>query len=171
MALTVKLHTHFSTLISLLAYFLVTLASATTFAGTTNSSQHATDDSYWADLAQDYSPFVAPQMAARTAARGEDIAGQWGSVIAWPHIPVSAANLPDGCILTYSASGQTSFPGGREYSYSSTLEPSSNAFFETPNNSHDMFCAYLSTLEDGQIFLTGGRNYVKTTHRFCFVTS
>ena len=148
-----KSHTYLSTFVSVLACSLTTLIATTVVnADITNSTQHATDDSYWADLAQDYPPFVAPQTAARTAARDENITGQWGPVIPWPHIPVSAANLPDGRILTYSASRANSFPGGTEYSYSSTWEPSSNAFLETPNESHDMFCAHLSTLEDGRIF-------------------
>jgi len=34
-----------------------------------------------------------------------------------------------------------------------------------------MFCAHLSTLEDGRIFVTGGRNHVKTTSTFSFETN
>ncbi len=30
-------------------------------------------------------------------------AGEWGEVISWPHIAISAANLPDGRILSWSS--------------------------------------------------------------------
>ena len=150
----------------------VLLAPSALVADVNDSTEHARDDSYWADLAQDYPPFVAPKVAARTAARDENINGKWGPVIPWPHIPVTAANLPDGRILSFSSSKVDSFPGGQpEFSHSATWDPASNAFLDTPHNGHDMFCGHLSTLEDGRIFVTGGRNHVKTTSLFDFKTN
>ena len=35
--------------------------------------------------------------------------GQWGPVIPWPFVPVSAANLPDGRVLTWAASEKEAF--------------------------------------------------------------
>ena len=168
-----KSHAYIPTFVSALACSLITLGVSTVVnADITNSSQHAIDDSYWADLAQDYPAFVAPKMAARIAIRNEDVKGQWGPVIPWPHIPVSAANLPDGRILTYSAARATSFPAAvKAQTYSATWDPASNTFIDTLNDGHDMFCAHLSTLEDGRIFVTGGRNRVMTTSTFDFKTN
>lgn len=137
------------------------------FSDQENAVEHAQDDSYWAELAQDDPPFVAP-LAARTAARNEDINGQWSEVIPWPHIPVTAANLPDGRILTFSSNQRDGFPAGPEYSYASTWDPASNTFTDVPHTSHDMFCGHLSMLEDGRVFINGGRNHVKTTSTFDF---
>jgi hypothetical protein len=41
--------------------------------------------------------------------------GVWGPVIAWPHIPISMANLPDGRILTFSSTEVDAFPSGTEF--------------------------------------------------------
>ncbi|WP_146203417.1 Ig-like domain-containing protein [Leucothrix pacifica] len=133
-----------------------------------NPVEHAQDDAYWAELAQDYPPFVAPVTAARLAARNEDINGQWSDVIPWPHVPVTAANLPDGRILTFSSNQRDAFPSGPEFSYASTWDPASNTFTDMPHESHDMFCGHLSMLEDGRVFINGGRNHVKTTSTFDF---
>ena len=36
--------------------------------------------------------------------------GSWGPVLPWPHVAVSAANLPDGRILTWSGSERDTWP-------------------------------------------------------------
>jgi len=41
-----------------------------------------------------------------------DIYGSWSNVKAWPHVAVSAANLPDGRVLTWSSSEIDGFPSG-----------------------------------------------------------
>ena len=82
--------------------------------------------------------------------------GQWSSIIQWPHIAISAANLPDGRILTWSASETNSFPGDREYTHSAVFDPTTNTFQNTDSNFHDMFCAGVSTLENGTIVASGG---------------
>ena len=171
MVSSVKYYTNLSAFSSLIACLVATLLAPTVNAEVSDSSEHTKDDIYWADLAQDYPAFVAPQLAARTAARNENITGQWGPVIPWPHIPVSAANLPDGRILTFAASEITGFSGITEYSYSSTWDPASNTFIDTPNDGHDMFCGHLTTLEDGRVFVNGGRNQSNLTSVFDFETN
>lgn len=86
-----------------------------------------------------------------------DIGGQWGAVIPWPHVAVSAANLPDGRILTWSGSERRTWPT-TEQTYSATWNPDTSAFVEIFHPSHNMFCAHLAMTEDGQVFVTGGRN-------------
>ncbi len=87
--------------------------------------------------------------------------GQWGELIPWPHVAVSAANLPDGRILTWSGSERTIWPRD-EQTYSSTWNPETNEFLEVFHEGHNMFCAHLAMSEDGQVFVTGGRNQLNS---------
>ncbi len=87
------------------------------------------------------------------------IGGKWGSVIPWPFIPVSGANLPDGRILTWSGSERTTWPA-TEQTYSATWDPTSGVFVEHFFPGHNMFCAHLAMTQDGGVFVTGGRNQV-----------
>ncbi len=83
--------------------------------------------------------------------------GQWGPVIDWPHIAVSAANLPDGRILTWSGSERETWPT-TEQTYSATWDPATGSFEEVFHPTHNMFCAHLAMMEDGRVFVNGGRN-------------
>jgi len=85
------------------------------------------------------------------------IVGQWGPVIAWPHVAVSAANLPDGRVLTWSGSERATWPS-TEQTYSGTWDPASGEFVEIFHGGHNMFCAHLAMAEDGRVFVNGGRN-------------
>ena len=101
-----------------------------------------------------------------TSARGgpaED--GQWGPVISWPHIPVSAANLPDGRILTWASNERTTFPANPvlESTYTAIWNPTTNQFEEIFHEGHDMFCAHLAMLEDGRVFVNGGNSSGRVT--------
>ncbi|MEM7084224.1 MAG: PA14 domain-containing protein, partial [Pseudomonadota bacterium] len=82
--------------------------------------------------------------------------GQWGPVIQWPHIAISAANLPDGRVLTWSSTETNAFPANREFTHSAVFDPTDESFVTTDNNFHDMFCAGVATLEDGRIVASGG---------------
>ena len=85
--------------------------------------------------------------------------GAWGGVISWtPHIPVSAANLPDGRILTFASNQRTTFPSGVEFSYAATWDPATGQFQEFNHNSHDMFCGGITLMPDGRVMVNGGRN-------------
>ncbi len=83
--------------------------------------------------------------------------GQWGPVIPWPHVAVSAANLPDGRILTWSGSERATWPS-TEQTYSGTWDPETGEFVEIFHDGHNMFCAHLAMAEDGRVFVNGGRN-------------
>ncbi|MEM7279577.1 MAG: PA14 domain-containing protein, partial [Pseudomonadota bacterium] len=83
--------------------------------------------------------------------------GQWGDVIAWPHVAVSAANLPDGRVLTWSGSERDTWPT-TEQTYSGTWNPQTNEFIEVFHDGHNMFCAHLAMADDGRVFVNGGRN-------------
>ena len=91
--------------------------------------------------------------------------GQWGPVISWPHIPVSAANLPDGRILTWASNERTTFPSDPplESTYTAVWDPGTNQFQEIFRNGHDMFCAHIAMLEDGRVFVNGGNSAGRVT--------
>ena len=84
--------------------------------------------------------------------------GSWGPVTGWPMIPVSAANLPDGRILAWASNERTSFPAGPEFTHSAVWDPETGTFTEVPHAGHDMFCSHHVMLEDGSVFISGGRN-------------
>ena len=68
--------------------------------------------------------------------------GNWSSVIPWtPHVPVSAALLPDGRLLTFASNQRTSFPDGPQFTYAAVWDPATGLFTEINNGRHDMFCA------------------------------
>ena len=96
-----------------------------------------------------------------STAEADDTEGAWGPVLAWPHIPVSAANLPDGRVLTWSGSERDTWPT-TEQTYSATWDPATGEFVEIFHDNHNMFCAHLSLTEDGQVFVNGGRNQLNS---------
>ena len=60
--------------------------------GATAGVDHESDDAFWADAAA-----LLPGFDGVPAEPGPSSqSGQWGSVIGWPHVPVSAAMLPNG---------------------------------------------------------------------------
>ncbi len=83
--------------------------------------------------------------------------GSWGPVKQWPLVAVSMANLPDGRILTYSGSERRTWPS-TEQTYSVIWDPITDSFTERLHTGHNMFCGTLTSMEDGNIFVTGGRN-------------
>lgn len=119
---------------------------------------HADEDSFALEAAallpKPRFPRAAPAQPADAVT-----AGQWSSAIAWtPHIPVSAANLPDGRILTFASNQRTSFPVGPEFTYAATWNPATGQFAEYNHTSHDMFCGAPVVLPDGRVLVAGGRN-------------
>jgi len=82
--------------------------------------------------------------------------GVWGPIINWPHIAISAANLPDGRVLTWSSTETNAFPSNREFTHSAVFNPADNTFVDSNSNFHDMFCAGVSTLESGEVVASGG---------------
>ncbi len=130
-------------------------------------SDHGQSDAYWAEKASRYLPFLVDEEEARyVPVELLNSLGVWGPVINWPHIPVSAANLPDGRILSFSSNKEDAFPVGPEFTYAATWDPATNQFVDRPHNSHDMFCGHLVMLDDGRVFINGGRNTVNTTSVF-----
>jgi cytochrome c len=82
--------------------------------------------------------------------------GHWGPLIPWPHVAISAATLSDGRVLTWSSTEVDEFPADREFTHAAVFNPETNLFVTSDNNFHDMFCAGISTLENGVIVASGG---------------
>ncbi len=132
---------------------------------------HAKDDSFFAKLAKNYPPFIKKTAKKTDASVEPHVSGKWGEIIDWPHIPVSAANLVDGRILTWAASQKTSFPGGSDFTYASTWDPQAQYFSEQNNTEHDMFAGHLALLEDGRLLVNGGNNIDRKTSIFDYKTN
>ena len=101
-------------------------------------------------------PGGGPPVASLTAPLDRITLGEWGPVIPWtPHIPVTAANLPDGRVLTFASSERTTFPGPQR-TYAATWNPGTGQFVEYNHLDHDMFCGGVVMLRDGRLLASGG---------------
>jgi regulation of enolase protein 1 (concanavalin A-like superfamily)/mono/diheme cytochrome c family protein len=142
--------------------------SGTLLAG---EDDHGLSDQLSAE-AQALAPAFAPQAPAATVLVNRISQGEWASVIAWtPHIPVTAATLPDGRLLTFASNQRTTFPVGPEFTYAAVWNPATGVFTEINNTRHDMFCGGASMLPDGRVVINGGRNTTKLSSVFDWRTS
>ena len=159
-------------LLALLLVFSSQAVIAQQISQSADAVEHAADDAYWAELAMDYPPFIVNEEELRVAEPGQmNQLGVWGPVLDWPHIPVSAAHLPDGRILSWASNRVDGFPGGQpEFTYAAAWNPENGQFKMVPHNTHDMFCAHHAMLEDGRLLVAGGRNHVNTTSIYDFRT-
>ncbi|MBB5039016.1 lectin-like domain-containing protein [Prosthecobacter dejongeii] len=136
----------------------------------------AADDHALSDLlsaeAQMLAPtFIAPTGPAPTPTQRNQV-GVWSPIISWtPHIPVTAATLPDGRLLTFASNQRTTFPVGAEFTYAAVWNPATGVFTEINNNRHDMFCGGTVLLPDGRLVVNGGRNTTRLTSIFDWRTS
>ncbi|MEO1573385.1 MAG: PA14 domain-containing protein [Pseudomonadota bacterium] len=102
-----------------------------------------------------YAPIPADGQLSSFVPSAAD-SGVWSPVIPWPHIAITAANLPDGRVLSWSSTEVNAFPSNREYTHASVFDPGNETFINTDSNFHDMFCAGVSMLEDGGVVASGG---------------
>ncbi len=105
------------------------------------------------------------------------VGGEWLPAFSWggadPIVPTHAANLPDGRIVTWASWKEftygykgdgTDCPEGASLGFCEETEGfiwdyKTNAFQESDNPTHDMFCAGLAVLPDGRIFGGGGGSF------------
>ena len=148
--------------------FLFSLAAATASA---DQNPHDISDPLVADAALLTSGFFAAAPAPAAPANAAEL-GSWGSVIPWtPHIPVTAACLPDGRLLTFASNKRTTFPEGPEFTYAAVWDPATGVFTEINNTRHDMFCGGASLLPDGRLVINGGRNTTTLSSIFDYRTN
>jgi galactose oxidase len=92
--------------------------------------------------------------------------GSWGAPIGFPLVPVAAAQLPNGKILTWSSYAVDQFsdsPGG--LTVTATYDPATGVVTQrsVTQTGHDMFCPGISALADGRIIVTGGNDSDRTS--------
>ncbi|MEM1296191.1 MAG: hypothetical protein AAGH89_12560, partial [Verrucomicrobiota bacterium] len=114
---------------------------------------HPGDDQFWQDAAA-LLPSVQPSPSPSGPSSTN---GQWSSVRNWPHVPVSAAVLPNGKLLTYSGQEVRHWPGTATRTRWTVYDPDGDSFDTATYNSHEMFCAALVMRSDGILQTTGGR--------------
>ena len=123
------------------------------FAGTGHAAvdDHGLSDQLSAE-AEALAPAFPVMAPAATTATARISLGEWGNIIAWtPHLPVTAATLPDGRLLTFASNQRTTFPVGPEFTYAAVWNPATGVFTEINNTRHDMFCGGTSMLPDGRV--------------------
>lgn len=132
---------------------------------------HSQDDAYYAELARQAPAFeIDPSMLKVAEPSERHQLGVWSELIAWPFVPVSVAQLPDGRILGWASFDGFHFNktlGGRDYTVAATWDPVTETFIDSPNPGHDMFCAHQVLLEDGRVLVSGG-NYKDEVSIFDF---
>ncbi len=91
--------------------------------------------------------------------------GTWSAPVGFPLVPVAAAQLPNGKILTWSAFAPDAFSGGRGRTVTATYDPATGVVTQrtVTETGHDMFCPGISALPDGRIVVTGGNDSAKTS--------
>jgi len=91
--------------------------------------------------------------------------GSFSAPVGFPLVPVAAAQLPNGKILTWSAFQTDTFNGGSGRTVTATYDPKTGVVTQRTitNTGHDMFCPGISTLPDGRILVTGGNDSSKTS--------
>ena len=77
-------------------------------------------------------------------------------MVDWPLVPISAAVLSSGEILTWASHDVSDETMGADSTDVVLWDPITNEFEDINNPTHDMFCSGISTLSDGSIMATGG---------------
>ncbi len=117
----------------------------------------------------DHRPGVSPTPRFRPRPTGS-IFGEWGPVIPWPFIPVTAANLPDGRIVTFASNQRTNFPVGRRVHL--RWRVGSQHWRAHRNQQREPRHVLLGTAMgiDGRPMFSGGRNAVRSSSIFDWET-
>ncbi|WP_433372314.1 discoidin domain-containing protein [Actinoplanes sp. CA-142083] len=95
--------------------------------------------------------------------------GSWSAPVGFPLVPVAAALLPNGKVLTWSAYKTDAFsnadPGVHVLTMTATYDPATGVVTqrEVTETGHDMFCPGISVLPDGRVVVTGGNTNKKTS--------
>ncbi len=109
---------------------------------------------------------IPPELGAAHPITENINLGRWNDLIDWPEIATGAANLPDGRVLTWSASFADDFGGTRNYTFGSIFDPVTETFTDMPNENHNNFCAGVAMLADGSVFTPGGGRTITTNSIF-----
>ncbi len=101
--------------------------------------------------------------------QNEDQVGQWSNPIPFGIVPVAAANLPDGRLITWSAKYRDTYTETEDgMTFTELFDPflgtDGQALGHTTSNTdHDMFCPGINNLPDGRILAAGGTSSERTS--------
>jgi hypothetical protein len=113
-----------------------------------------------------YANWLQPRLTCEGrpgVAREPFVKGQWGATFDWQGLVAThLANLPDGRILSWSSWDKNKQGGTSDDFKENTTgyiwNPVDSTFVEMNNPNHDMFCAGLAILPNGDVFAGGGGN-------------
>lgn len=85
--------------------------------------------------------------------------------IPFPIVPVAAANLPNGKVVTWAAFSPTTFSGDNGFTATALFDPDTLSVTQrwVAETGHDMFCPGTSLLADGRLLVNGGSSSQKTS--------
>jgi large repetitive protein len=111
------------------------------------------------------SPSSPQDARKRPLAVAAPSASVWSPVTPLPLVPVSAANLPDGKVLLWSAEEKFSFGPDLGRTYFATFDPVTGSVTErtVSETGHDMFCPGTTFLADGRLLVNGGISADRTS--------
>ncbi|SNR66275.1 Kelch motif-containing protein, partial [Maribacter sedimenticola] len=111
----------------------------------------------------------ASLVTSLTFAQTPSTEGEWSPVLNMGIVPVAAANLPDGRLITWASKFPDTYTEvGDGMTYTAIFDPTIGLhgqalpFTQTPTN-HDMFCPGINNLPDGRILVAGGTSSERTT--------
>ncbi len=89
----------------------------------------------------------------------------WSPPVALPLVPTTAAVLPDGKVLLWSAEERFSFGANVGRTYTVTFDPATNTSSErtVTESGHNMFCPGTTNLADGRLLVNGGISSARTS--------
>jgi galactose oxidase len=90
--------------------------------------------------------------------------GRWSAPVGFPLVPVAAALLPTGRLLTWSSFDPYTF-GGSGTTQTATYDPVAGTVTQrtVTETGHDMFCPGTAMLTDGRVLVNGGDDAAKTS--------
>jgi galactose oxidase len=94
--------------------------------------------------------------------------GKWSTILEFPIVPISAAVMPNGKVVSFSSWDRFAFSGDtakRNRTFTATFDPSNDSVSErlVTETKHDMFCPGTALLADGRLMVNGGGPYITTT--------
>jgi galactose oxidase len=94
--------------------------------------------------------------------------GVWGNVLEFPIVPISAALMPNGKVVTWSSWDRFAFSGDlalRNRTMTATFDRTNGSVSQKliTETRHDMFCPGTALLSDGRLMVNGGGPYIATT--------
>ncbi len=90
---------------------------------------------------------------------------RWSAAIPLPLVPTTAANLPDGRVLLWSAEERFSFGANVGRTYTTIFDPATGTNTErtVTESAHNMFCPGTTNLADGRLLVNGGISSGRTS--------